>query len=68
MWASMMLLLLAFVHIKQIGNLIVAVQELGFIIHRLFGEDSSAEGIFSKYSIDRHLISEELIFFHAWHK
>ncbi|MDR1457321.1 MAG: protein arginine kinase [Puniceicoccales bacterium] len=50
MRASVMLHLPALVITKQIGNLILAVQKLGFVVRGLFGEGSEAQGNFFQIS------------------
>ncbi|MDR2738137.1 MAG: ATP--guanido phosphotransferase [Puniceicoccales bacterium] len=50
MRASVMLHLPALVIMKQMGNLIISVQKLGFIVRGLFGEGSEAQGNFFQIS------------------
>ncbi|MDR2778775.1 MAG: ATP--guanido phosphotransferase [Puniceicoccales bacterium] len=50
MRASVMLHLPALVITKQISNLILAVQKLGFVVRGLFGEGSDAQGNFFQIS------------------
>jgi protein arginine kinase len=50
MRASVMLHLPALVIIKQMSNLVLAVQKLGFVVRGLFGEGSEAQGNFFQIS------------------
>ena len=50
MRASVMLHLPALVAIKQMSNLILAVQKLGFVVRGMYGENSEAQGKFFQIS------------------
>ncbi|MDR1890769.1 MAG: ATP--guanido phosphotransferase [Puniceicoccales bacterium] len=60
MRASVMLHLPALVITKQIGNLIMAVQKLGFVVRGLFGEGSEAQGSFFQISNQQTLGLSEI--------